>query len=180
LAPTPGRCWTRGQVHLTGAIPTDPVDIDANIFSQCVDVRAAEECVRLCRELGNAPAFRSLTKREAYPGPVGDVKLEAFVRTAAVPFWHYTCSAKMGRDNMSVVDENLRVYGIDRLRVADGSIMPNVTTRNTMAPCVIIGEHAVEIIRKDRAVRSKVSGIFWLQTYRSFHAVRRKPNSLFD
>jgi hypothetical protein len=46
-------------------------------------------------------------------------------------------------------DENLRVYGIDRLRVADGSIMPNVTTGNTMAPCVIIGERAADIIRKD-------------------------------
>ena len=48
--------------------------------------------------------------------------------------------------------QNLRVYGIDRLRIADGSIMPNVTTGNTMAPCVIIGEHAAEIIRKDRAI----------------------------
>jgi choline dehydrogenase-like flavoprotein len=70
----------------------------------------------------------------------------------ALPFWHYTCTAKMGRDDMSVVDGNLRVYGIDGLRIADGSIMPNVTTGNTMAPCVIIGERAAEIIRKDRAV----------------------------
>jgi choline dehydrogenase len=93
-----------------------------------------------------------LTKREAYPRSVGDVALEEFVRNAAVPFWHYTCSAKMGRDDMSVVDGNLRVYGIDGLRIADGSIMPNVTTGNTMAPCVIIGERAAEIIRNDRAV----------------------------
>jgi choline dehydrogenase len=151
---TPGlvRPQSRGQVRLTGAKPTDPVDIDANILSQWVDVRTAMECVRLCREVGNAPAFRPLTKREAYPGPVGDVELEAFVRNAAVPFWHYTCSAKMGRDDMSVVDGDLRVYGIDGLRVADGSIMPNVTTGNTMAPCVVIGERAAEIIRKDRDV----------------------------
>jgi choline dehydrogenase-like flavoprotein len=51
----------------------------------------------------------------------------------------------MGRDDLSVVDGNLRVYGIDGLGVADGSIMPNVTTGNTMAPCVIIGERAAEI-----------------------------------
>jgi choline dehydrogenase len=151
---TPGlvRPQSRGQIHLTGAKPTDPVDVDLNIFSQWVDVRAAMECVRLCREVGNAPAFRSLTKREAYPGPVGAAELEAFVRNAAVPFWHYTSSAKMGRDDMSVVDGNLRVFGIDRLRIADASIMPNVTTGNTMAPCVIIGERAAEIIRKERAV----------------------------
>jgi choline dehydrogenase len=151
---TPGlvRPQSRGQVRVTGAQPTDPVDIDLNILSEWADVQALMECVRLCREVGNAPAFRSLTKREAYPGPVGDVELEAFVRNAAVPFWHYTCSAKMGRDDMSVVDGNLRVYGIDRLRIADGSIMPKVTTGNTMAPCVIIGERASEIIRKHRAV----------------------------
>jgi choline dehydrogenase len=105
------------------------------------------ECVRLCREVSNAAAFRSLTKREAYPGPVGDVESEAFVRNAAVPFWHYTCSAKIGRDDMSVVDGNLRVYGIGRLRIADGSIMPNVTTGNTMAACVIIGERAAEMLK---------------------------------
>ena len=151
---TPGlvRPQSRGQVRLTGAKHTDPVDIDLNVLSQWVDVRAAMECVRLCREVGNASSFRSLTKREAYPRSLGDVALEEFVRNAAVPFWHYTCTAKMGRDDMSVVDGNLRVYGIDGLRIADGSIMPNVTTGNTMAPCVIIGERAAEIIRKDRAV----------------------------
>ena len=54
----------------------------------------------------------------------------------------------MGRDEMSVVDSRLRVYGIDKLRIADGSIMPRVTTGNTMAPCVIIGERAAELIRQ--------------------------------
>ena len=52
----------------------------------------------------------------------------------------------MGRDEMSVVDSKLQVYGIDNLRIADGSIMPRVTTGNTMASCVIIGERAAELI----------------------------------
>jgi choline dehydrogenase len=52
----------------------------------------------------------------------------------------------MGRDEMSVVDGDLKVYGIDNLRIADGSVMPRVTTGNTMAPCVIVGERAAEII----------------------------------
>jgi choline dehydrogenase-like flavoprotein len=64
--------------------------------------------------------------------------LENLIRDAAVTFWHQTCTAKMGRDAMSVVDGNLKVYGIDNLCVADGSIMPRVTTGNTMAPCVVI------------------------------------------
>jgi choline dehydrogenase len=54
----------------------------------------------------------------------------------------------MGCDEMSVVDSQLRVYGIDNLRIADGSIMPRVTTGNTMAPCVVIGEGAAEFIKE--------------------------------
>jgi choline dehydrogenase len=61
--------------------------------------------------------------------------------------WHETGTAKMGHDAMSVVDGTLKVYGIEHLRIADGSIMPRVTTGNTMAPCVIIGERAAEIVK---------------------------------
>jgi choline dehydrogenase len=58
----------------------------------------------------------------------------------------------MGRDEMSVVDSKLQVYGIDNLRIADGSIMPRVTTGNTMASCVIIGEKAVEFLKEKQAL----------------------------
>ena len=57
-------------------------------------------------------------------------------------------TAKMGRDEMSVVDSRLKVYGIDNLRVVDASVMPRVTTGNTMATCVVIGERAAELIRQ--------------------------------
>jgi choline dehydrogenase len=76
-------------------------------------------------------------------------ELERFVRDAASSYWHQSCTAKMGRDAMSVVDGRLKVYGVDGLRVADASVMPRVTTGNTMAPCVIIGERAGEIIRRE-------------------------------
>jgi choline dehydrogenase len=81
------------------------------------------------------------------PGNLKGTELENFVRDGVVTYWHQTCSAKMGRDAMSVVDGNLRVYGIDNLRIADGSIMPRVTTGNTMAPCIIIGERAADVLR---------------------------------
>jgi choline dehydrogenase len=58
----------------------------------------------------------------------------------------------MGRDAMSVVDHRLRVYGIDKLRIADGSIMPRIVTGNTMAPCVVIGERAGEMLKADHNV----------------------------
>jgi choline dehydrogenase len=58
----------------------------------------------------------------------------------------------MGRDEMSVVDGKLKVYGVENLRVADGSILPRITTGNTMAPCVIIGERAADVLRIDHKV----------------------------
>jgi choline dehydrogenase len=78
--------------------------------------------------------------------------LEDFIRNAAATYHHQTCTAKMGRDSMSVVDAKLQVYGIQNLRIADGSIMPRVTTGNTMAPCIIIGERAGEILRSDHQI----------------------------
>jgi len=62
----------------------------------------------------------------------------------------------MGRDKMSVVDGRLKVYGIDNLRIADGSIMPRVTTGNTMAPCVIIGEMAAKFIKSEAGLEAQL------------------------
>jgi choline dehydrogenase len=73
--------------------------------------------------------------------------LEHFIRDAASSYWHQTCTAKMGHDAMSVVDGSLKVHRIYNLRIADGSIMPRITTGNTMAPCVVIGERAAEILK---------------------------------
>lgn len=124
----------------------DPVDIDANILGDPADLKAAVRCVELCREIGNSSAYRSLAKREAVPGNIRGA--EHFVRNAVVPFWHHTCTARMGRDDMSVVDGSLQVYGIQGLRIADGSVLPRVPTGNTMAPCVIIGERAASTLRE--------------------------------
>ena len=71
---------------------------------------------------------------------------------AASTYHHQTCTAKMGRDAASVVDAQLRVYGIQNLRIADGSIMPRVTTGNTMAPCIVIGERAGEMLRDSHKI----------------------------
>jgi choline dehydrogenase len=109
-------------------------------------MKAAITCVELCREIGNSGPLSPFVKREVMPGSLKGAALENFVRDAASSYWHQTCTAKMGHDSMSVVDGSLKVRGIDNLRIADGSIMPRVTTGNTMAPCVIIGERAGEIL----------------------------------
>jgi choline dehydrogenase len=82
------------------------------------------------------------------PGNLEGPALDNFIRDAALSYAHQASTAKMGRDAMSVVDGQLRVYGIDNLRIADASIMPRVTTGNTMAPCVVIGERAGEILKR--------------------------------
>jgi choline dehydrogenase len=83
------------------------------------------------------------------PGNLKGVDLENFIREVATTYSHETCTAKMGRDPMSVVGGSLKVYGIERLRIADGSIMPRVIAGNTMAPCVVIGERAAEMLKAE-------------------------------
>jgi len=146
---------SRGRIALTGPNPLDPVQIDANFLSHPDDLNAAIACVELCREIGNSVPLRPFTKREVMPGNLKGAELEHFVRDAVMSYCHETYTAKMGRDAMSVVDGRLKVYGIDNLRIADGSIMPRVTTGNTMAPCVIIGERAGEMLR----TAHKLSGV---------------------
>src|ERR1700719_2478372 len=88
------------------------------------------------------------------PGNLKGDEPERFARDAVMTYWHQTGTAKMGQDEMSVVDGTLKVYGIERLRIADGSIMPRVTTGNTMAPCVIIGERAAEALRNEHRLET--------------------------
>src|SRR5499427_8095032 len=145
---------SRGQIRLTGPNPDDPLHIEANLLHEPDDRKSLLECVKLCREIGNLDALRPFLKRETLPGKLKRTTLEDYVRNGAMSFWHQTSTAKMGRDAMSVVDGNLKVYGVDNLRIADASIMPRITTGNTMAPCVIIGERAAEIIRREHQLET--------------------------
>ncbi len=129
---------SQGQIRLTGPNPDDPIQIEANTLSHSDDLKAAVAQVELCREIGNSAALRPFTKREVMPGNLRGAALEDFISDAAATYWH-----------------QLRVYGIENLRIADGSIMPRVTTGNTMAPCVIIGERAGELVR----AAHKLSGV---------------------
>jgi choline dehydrogenase len=139
---------SRGRLRITGPNPSDPIEIVANTLADPADMNALIRSVELCREIGNSAVMSPFVKREVMPANLGGRALEGFARDAVSTYWHQTCTAKMGRDEMSVVDSRLQVYGVDNLRIADGSIMPRVTTGNTMAPCVIIGERAAELMRR--------------------------------
>jgi choline dehydrogenase len=143
---------SRGQIKLTGPHPTDPVNIDARILSHPDDMKAAIAGVEFCREIGNSTALRPYAKREIMPGNLRGSDLENFVRDAATTYSHESCTAKMGRDPMSVVDGHLKVYGVDNLRIADGSILPHAIVGGPMGPCIVIGERAGEILQKEHKV----------------------------
>jgi choline dehydrogenase len=115
---------SRGHIRLTGPNPDDPVQIEANTLADPDDMKAAIACVELCREIGNSAALQPFRKREVMPGNLSGAALKDFIRDAATTYHHQTCTSKMGRDSMSVVDAQLKVYGIENLRIADGSIMP--------------------------------------------------------
>ncbi len=160
----PANSWTlfgglerpksRGRIRLTGAKPNDPIQIDAGFLSHPDDMEAAISCVEMCRVVGNSASMKAFTKREIMPGKLSGGDLENFIRDAAVTYWHQTCTAKMGQDSMSVVDGSLKVRGIESLRIADGSIMPRITIGNTMAPCVIIGERAGQILQAEHKLKA--------------------------
>jgi choline dehydrogenase-like flavoprotein len=140
---------SRGRVDLTSSDPDRPVRVVENGMSHPDDVRLAVKCVEGLRELGNSAPLRPFFKREVMPGNLKGEDLVTYLRDAALSYWHPVGTAKMGRDPLAVVDGNLKVYGIDNLRVADGSIMPRITTGNTMAPCVVIGERAAAEIKAE-------------------------------
>ncbi|EPM47423.1 GMC family oxidoreductase [Pseudomonas syringae] len=140
LLPGLVRPISRGSITLSGSGHRDALRIDSGALSEPEDLQALVRAVEFCREIGNSSTLRPFVRREVMPGKMSRKDLESFVRNTASTVWHQSGTARMGVDELSVVDAQLRVYGIDNLRVADASIMPRVTTGNTMAPCVIIGE----------------------------------------
>src|SRR5262249_38104477 len=127
--------------------PGDNVEIDAGFLHEPADMTAAIKCLALAGEIGNAPAMKDFSGPQILPGRLSGRELKDFVRNAILPQWHPTGTAKMGRDPLAVVDGRLRVRGIDGLSVADASIFPRIPTGNTMAPCVVAGERASDILK---------------------------------
>ena len=138
----------RGSVRLSGPGAHDPLLIDLDALGHADDVASLVASVRQCRRIGARPALAAWGATELYPGPeVGDGDdLEAYVRSTVVTYHHQVGTCAMGVDDQAVVDPRLRVHGVDGLRVADASIMPRVTTGNTNAPSVLIGEKAAAFL----------------------------------
>jgi choline dehydrogenase-like flavoprotein len=141
---------SRGTVRLSGpGVGNAPV-IDPRFLSEPEDVTVLMRGVKLARRILNAPAFAPYRKEELNPGTDvrDDRALEKAIRAGAATAYHPVGTCKMGIDPLAVVDPQLRVHGVDRLRVADGSIMPTIVGGNTNAPIVMIGEKAADMIRR--------------------------------
>jgi choline dehydrogenase len=145
---------SRGSVRLASANPADAPLIDQNYLDDPEDLRVARAAVRAARQIFNMPAFDAFRGEELEPGPAvqSDAELDAFIRAKADADYHSTSSCRMGRDPLAVVDAELRVHGLQGLRVVDASVMPHLVGGNTNMPVIMIAERAADLIQgKTRA-----------------------------
>ncbi len=150
LVPIIAQPRSRGTVTLASANPLQKPIIDPQYLTDSRDVGVFVKGVALARQLAAHSAFDSLRQQELAPG-VGidsDTAVEAYVRASASTVWHPVGTCRMGADNdpAAVVDPQLRVRGVKGLRVADASIMPVITSGNTNAATIMIGDKAADLI----------------------------------
>ncbi len=147
----PMRPESKGSIHVTSADPLAAPAIHFNFLSAPVDAELTVKAIGIARRIMAAPAMAPLQVRELAPGQDRQTPDEIidWVKGAGETTYHPVGTCKMGQDPMAVVDARLRVHGIQGLRVADASIMPSLTSGNTNAPCMMIGEKASDLLLED-------------------------------
>ena len=138
---------SRGRISLADVNPNSKPVIDSRMLSEPRDREALLVAIEMVRSIGNSAELKNFTTGELSPGLSTLEERTSFLRDAIGTYFHPTSTAKMGKDDLSVVDANLAVYGIQGLRIADASIMPRIPAGNTMAPSVVIGERAGSMIK---------------------------------
>jgi choline dehydrogenase len=145
-----------GRISLRSSDPKDAPRFRMNYLQHETDVQKLVDAIQLMRQLFHTPFFDEFRGAEIAPG--ADVQSEealvAYIRNNASPLWHAVGTCKMGTDPMAVVDPELRVHGVEGLRIVDASIMPTITTGNTNAPTIMIAEKAADFIKASRKVSS--------------------------
>ncbi len=151
------RPTSRGQVTLRSSDPNDMPLIDPNYHDTEFDRDMSVQAVRQVREILAQPAIAQHIKRERYPGAEAQSPeaVLAYARDFASVDYHPVGTCKMGTDDLSVVDPELKVHGLDGLRVCDNSIMPTLNSGNTNAPAIMIGEKAAAMIRNEVPLSQK-------------------------
>jgi choline dehydrogenase len=143
------RPLSRGYVEAQSPRPEEQPLINPRYFSEETDKRAAIGGLRWIRKLFAAPALAKYVVAETVPGKnvQTDDELLHYVKQTGGTVFHATCTCKMGPDMLAVVDDRLRVHGLEGLRVIDASVMPAVTSTNTNAPTIMIAEQGAAMIK---------------------------------
>ncbi|MGH7057931.1 MAG: GMC family oxidoreductase, partial [Acetobacteraceae bacterium] len=144
---------SRGHVALRSPDPAEHPEIDPNFLAAPEDVAAAVESVRLGRRIMRQPALDAALAAEHFPGERidSDEEIEKFVRAQGRSGYHPSSTCRMGTDGGAVVDTELRLRGVEGARIADASIMPRLTSGNTNATTIMIGERAAAFIRGNQS-----------------------------
>jgi choline dehydrogenase len=142
---------SRGSLRIRSADPSVPPEIRINYLATETDRTANVEGLKILRKILQAPALRPFVTEEVEPGVkvVTDEALLSYCRQRGSTIYHPTSTCRMGSDPLAVVDQRLRVRGIEGLRVVDGSIMPDLVSGNTNAAIIMIAEKASEMILED-------------------------------
>ena len=140
---------SRGRIRIKSNDPLEKPSILFNYLEQESDREGFRQCVRLTREIISQPAMDRYRGSEIQPGESvqSDDEIDAWIRQGVESAYHPSCSCKMGTDNLSVVDPDTRVIGIESLRVVDSSIFPVITNGNLNSPTIMAAERASDLIK---------------------------------
>jgi len=147
----PLRPYSRGEIRLKSADPAEAPAMQPNYLEDSRDLELMLEGARLAREIFMQPAFDGFRDGFIFPEETVASKEDriGFIRRKAETVYHPVGTCKMGPDAMAVVDPELKVHGLQNLRVADASIMPELVSGNTNAPTIMIGEKCADLILRD-------------------------------
>ncbi|HXC29732.1 MAG TPA: choline dehydrogenase [Stellaceae bacterium] len=140
---------SRGEIRLKSANPADPPAMIPNYLADPVDQQTIVDGLKLCRRVLTHPSLQQYVAEEFQPGPgiASDIQLLDYARQRGGTVYHPTSTCTMGTGPMAVVDPELRVHGVEGLRVADASVMPTVISGNTNAATIMIGEKLADMVR---------------------------------
>ena len=158
----PMRPTSRGNIKLKSNDPTVSPLIQFNYMQTEHDLSEMREGIKIAREIFNQKSFDEFRGNEISPGSHTENKedLNQFIKNKGDTAYHPSCTCKMGNDNTSVVDQDLKVYGIDNLRIVDASVMPNIITGNLNATTVMIAEKASDLILGNKLLEKEESKFY--------------------
>ena len=148
LHASPNHPKSRGSITLNSSNPYDYPKILFNYLEHEDDLKQTVECIHVARKILGQNSLKPYAGKEIGPGEnVQTNKLfEEYIRSKAETAYHPSCTLKMGNDDMAVVDEKLKIHGLQNLRVVDASVMPEITSGNLNAPTLMIAEKASDLI----------------------------------